>query len=159
MTTQQLNLWPINSAELIATGSYAHVYALSPLHVAKIQREKLIYGAEFCDIDAIDLGNECSIHSQLYEIGIQVPKPEGIFNIQLEGKVIAGFVSQRIYGISDYRTVPAQFKNIVEEQFRRQLEVAIKEGFHPNWDAEKNTIFEEHGQKLYLIDFHLWERI
>lgn len=167
MTTQEWFSEFSSEQEPLAVGGFAVIYPLSKTRVAKIPREAMIYGTKFYNIDGLDLNAECSMHNSLYEAGFQVPKPEGIFDVHLEGrierahghsKIVKGFVSQRIYGATDFNKLPEHLRSVAEQQFVEQLKRAAREGFVPNFDAMKNTIFDDKEKKLYLIDFHLWER-
>ena len=156
----------------LAKGGNGIVFPISRTHVAKIPLE----GSDSCEF----LDDEYQTHRELYEAGLQVPKPEGIFDIRLEGRIARffgrenlkrGIVSQRLCGIhpfgndlgerlhrlkgSEYNGV--QIQQIAMGQYHDQINRARELGFRPK-DVLFNCLMDLNETKLYLIDFARWER-
>lgn len=174
------------SSEPLAHGGFSVIYPVSSKHVGKIRKKHLDQLAHSLAeelspeilrnlegmqdyFEAMEkLKHEHEIHAELYRGGVQVPKPEGIFNLHLEGRldrlfgrrnfVLPSIVMQRIYGIPSNSPEVMPFFQNVHDQFCEELEKVRRLGFVPGIDHGSNILFDPKEQKLYLIDFESWVR-
>ena len=122
------------------------------------------------DSELAHLNNEYEIFSEAYKLGINVPKPEGIFNVALSNFeslrsllkpiLTPALVIERINGIP--------IDNISDENERVSAEVCLDEelrkakerGFNP-FDSiwEDNSLWDPVNKKIYLIDVDCWKRL
>ncbi|MEK6936379.1 MAG: hypothetical protein AABW67_06335 [Nanoarchaeota archaeon] len=145
--------------ELIGKGLDGFVYRISENHVAKIDE----------DVTFIDsLKHQYDICKKLYEKSISVPKPEGVFQIQIKGIPIPAFIMQFIEGfnikkIKDSPDLMKQLKLSADDVNRicylhtAEVIKAERLGFHPTDGGYNNGIWSPSENKNYLIDFSYWK--
>jgi len=132
-------------------GSYGEVYRISDTHVAKVEK--------FHDINSLE--EEFDIAKELYEKGISVPKPEGIFPVGMSKTKMQGFVMEYIYGKTFDEVYQRDEELFYQVKKLREKEInKVKDlGFYPkDFLNNKNNIWQPDEEKVYLIDFGRWER-
>jgi len=159
----------------IGQGSEGLVYRISNKHAAKVPRESSGRG---------NLKKESRIAEILFEEGVSVPKPEGIFkirNLDLISSVIPAeaFVMEYIAGKTGFEFFSdslffkrdssgfvgtpsflkhseeyAHVKNLHDEEIKKARELGFL-----SFDAEfrGNFIWSPERDRVYLIDFGMWE--
>jgi len=161
----------------IGRGAEGIVYKISDKYVAKVPR--------ICYPDSKkNLRKEFEIAKVLFENGVSVPEPEGIFkirNLGLTSVIIPSeaFIMEYIKGktgseffrdYSSFRMVNPNFiespsfagyneeYNHIKKLYEEEIKKAKEIGFLP-FDAEfnGNYIWSAERSKLYLIDFGMWE--
>jgi len=160
----------------IGCGISSIVYAISDEFVIKIPRVSLSYVIP--KVDDFFLGQiveeleaEFEIQRQLYEGGVSVPKPEGIFLCDfyfLLQRWYAGLVMERIEGINGNIAIQIdQFGSFCDMRraeiklrgmMRIELEKVRSLGFYPCDQGLHNTIYNPEMDKLWLIDFEVWKK-
>ncbi len=130
-------------------GAEAEVYRISERHVAKVPLDHRSSPDR-------DLTHEFEIAEDLFENGISVPKPEGIFPIHLMNSVRNGFVMEFIDGKSGARLRGNEI-SYVRDLLYKEIRKVRDLGFDPeDWYSPKNYIWEPQEDKIYLIDFLRW---
>ncbi|MBI5066248.1 hypothetical protein HZA97_08490 [Candidatus Woesearchaeota archaeon] len=145
---------------------YNRVRRISSSHVAKT-----VLGYQFWDKTSFfwglkllrDLNKEITKQTVLYNLGIAVPRPKGLFNVTFressleEGIVVPGFVMEYIPGITlslmQQEDVFPEANKMYEEEIRRAKAL----GFYPGDEGLHNAIWNSEKRKTYLIDFADWE--
>jgi hypothetical protein len=132
---------------VIGEGDYNSVLALSQRHVAKVPLEP-----------SYDLEGEYKMHCELYQAGVSVPKPLGIFRFfpfNYWGEFGIGLVMQRLQGVNGTKT-RGKTRVKVERQLEKELEICEELGFKPFDEGLHNCIWNPKEQELHLIDFVGW---
>lgn len=151
----------------LGSGQQGRVYAISKGHVAKVQKRKFHPTG-----DPESLQKEYENAQDLYREGISVPKPEGIFPVQIRWLETGfgllypekeAFVMERIRGRTMDSIMEANLYNKVEDLYLAELEKCAAAGFSmPDHTLTrffghryKNAIYnQDQGKgKIYLIDF------
>jgi len=149
-----------------------YVYAISPNHVAKAQGFYALLVNLEGKVHA--LRAEYCIADKLYDAGISVPKPEGVFLVSLN---TSKSFDEEMKHRSVHETVPAfvmewlkdtilveEIKSSSEKEFaellrEKELSKARAIGFY-SYDAHwHNALWDKEKEKVYLIDFERWRRI
>jgi len=117
------------------------------------------------------LAREFEIQRQLYEGGISVPRPEGIFactfplfeHISFFKKYFPGLIMERLYGVKGTHalygkscTEDEKLTGMMEAEFDRAMALGFKKSIDACLD---NTIYNPEIDKLWLIDFGGWSKI
>ena len=141
----------------IRSGFYNVIYELTEQHVVKVNRPDR-------DATVEDLVQESQVAHQLYNEGVSVPKPEGIFKVKIRwGKNLyglwfptkIGFVMEKINGINGDE-INGDLRKKVEELHQIELEKCWKLGFFTGDIDLSNSIYDSVNAKSYLIDFYGW---
>ncbi|MBI2145919.1 hypothetical protein HYU22_01090 [Candidatus Woesearchaeota archaeon] len=117
----------------------------------------------------IGLENEYSMLKAVYEAGVSVPKPEGVFLVPvprdgilnyLQGRKLLtpGILMQYIAGIPMNKLRGKR----LDEAFRLRHEELRKckiAGFDPLDTIERNAIYSPLENKVYLVDVENWQTI
>ena len=107
------------------------------------------------------LENELNICSELFELGINVPKPNGLFLIHntFLDEFRPAFVMEKIKNI-DLRDFRISELTKISKKVQEQIKKAESLGFIPSDDVEKleNVLYDPKNNKVYLIDFAFWTR-
>ncbi|MDO8516937.1 MAG: hypothetical protein Q7S33_02325 [Nanoarchaeota archaeon] len=143
-------------ARPLGSGIHGSVYQISDIHAAKFYDEQ----------NVSDPDKECKIAKELYKNNINVPKPEGVFKIDLKAKNT--FLSQKHAFVMEYlpgyilEDVPSnEIKRLgLNELAEIELEKARKLGFL-TIDSEprrnnSNQIWCPDRNRIYIIDFVNW---
>jgi hypothetical protein len=142
------------------------VYRISNYHAAK-----LVKGREHWeDYDEKtqkglikDLINECLLHTQAYQLGISVPKPEGLFKVIIRTEedsciIAPAFVMEYVPGnnLLVLSLEQSEGLNSAMTQRDESLEKARNAGFIPADIHFENNIWNSARKKLCLIDLGKW---
>jgi len=156
---------------LIGWGSDGLIIAISDDHIAKLPRKNK--GLE-------GLTNEFLTCKFLYDRGVNVPKPEGIFKVKrrgltnlfgLFGEDRVGFVMQWLKGhtLWDYDIFPTQSQiELFDQEVKKCQDLGFYAEDHHLYDSEsvplemrdhcyRNGIYVPAEDKVYLIDFSRWK--
>lgn len=103
-----------------------------------------------------DVLNGSLIGKSLYKVGVSVPKPYGVFSVDIgssDGRNVLGFVMENVEGedilkIKDRKSIGDVLREI-------ELKKAINLGFEPGYDARINCILTP-DLRAVLIDFDNW---
>jgi len=140
-------------------GGHGMVFLISEGVVAKTPP----IGKQFSDPVFLEqLAREADIAEGLYERGISVPKPHGLFSLDFsyDGRTvenIPSFVMDFIDGIH-YWELGGKFKERIEFLYSREIKKAISVDFVPDDVKESNSKFVPDQDRIYLIDFTLWKK-
>lgn len=142
--------------EIVGTpGAHGKVYRLTDNYVVKVlwDRAHIKKGVE----------HEFFIACELCGEGISVPKPIGLFDVEVKegssiynrkGFVMAFVPDSNVYGYK---------KCVLKRRLNRELRKCKRLGFDPldppNFVLGKhNVLYDKKQDKLYLIDFYHWQR-
>jgi len=151
----------------VDAGSRSRVYRVSEDYVVK-------FPWPFPDLEKCweprrvdDLVDEFRIAEQLYESGVSVPTPKGIFISSISNPLIRlfpaekypAFIMEYIDGVT-LAKVPHEKRGHLRNLSKLELEKARKLGFLPSNEAEHEThsIWSPKRKRIYLVDFERWER-
>jgi hypothetical protein len=141
----------------LGEGYFGKVFALSQDKVAKVVSW----------IGDYPLLEEYQIQKQLWEGGINVSEPFGVHEISLNGKLARffgiknkqkAFVMERLQGVNLMQVENFSARNFYQEKYLEQIEKVESLGFVPRDTGIHNAFVDDYLNKVYLIDFHLWER-
>jgi hypothetical protein len=152
-------MWGPALLDCVGSGAHSNVYGLSSDHVIKLPFLK----------EGLSIIRELIISSHLYEDGVSVPKPEGIFKIaiskedqfqlrELVNVEKAGFVMERIHGEVIDSTMhhhKADLSRVIELMVA-ELAKCEKLGYVFNDTGPHNAIYDAGHDRIYLIDFGSW---
>lgn len=151
--------------EVIGDGGYSRVYKLTDDYVVKVMFDD---GHRDRNRDY-----EYIIANELYEAGISVPKPVGLFDVKVVrahyGRIFmeeGGFVLERGFVMDRVRDDKVECFDKGRElgqRLDRELTKCEELSFIPHdncWYGRggHNVLYDKKQDKLYLIDFGLWER-
>ena len=148
----------INS-HLLDFGQYSDVYNIFPENTSLLNGKSLVAkiiklgGTRNLNSAIRMLRKEYIITKHLYEKGVNVPQPLGIFNLKNSGLQFKRYPSFVMEHIKEDSTLTGSES---EKLYCEQINRAKKLGFYPydSWSF-KNTIISD--CKIYLIDFGLWQ--
>ena len=128
-------------------GKYNLICMVGDSHVVKFKR---FWGIEFKPFSE----HEFQVAKALYNLGISIPKPEGVFEIEhpKTRDIVPGFVMEYIPG----KKVNINENNKIElllDEIKKVREYGF-ETIDVNID---NAIWCPERRKIYLIDFEGWE--
>jgi len=128
-------------------GKYNLIHMVGNGHVVKFKR---FGGMEFKPFSE----HEYKIAKALYSLGISVPKPEGIFNIEHPKThlIVPGFVMEYI---PEKRLIIGG--NYESALWSREIKEVRRHGFDPFDSGTDNVIWCPQRNRIYLIDFEGWE--
>lgn len=138
----------------IGKGQFASVYAVSEKHAAKV------YNFPYPWNCFRDLQEEYHNTLELYNEGISVPEPEGVFRVKirwtntLNGYFFPGrtaFVMQRIKGVKADKAEGDLAKK-ARELFDKEVEKCRKKGFFSGDFRLNNSIYVPAENRIYLVD-------
>ena len=143
-------IWGPAFLDEVGRGALGEVYGLSDRHVIKLPYLKR----------GLYLLRELVILLHLYENGVSVPKPEGIFKIAVNKKdrshlrrlvnvEKAGLVMERVHGEEPYSANAIELMGVELDKCRRLGYICIDAG-------RSNAIYDTDHDKVYLIDFGSW---
>ena len=134
----------------IGWGAHGEVYRISDRHVAKIDYHEFSLGT---------LEKELEISRELFNGGISVPRPEGIFSVKISKyfSLINGFVMEYIRG-KEGDKVRNKYMDHVTGLINIEIEKVIKLGFCPLDFGLHNSIYVPKEDRVYLIDFAFWKQ-
>jgi len=150
--------------ELIGSGSDGPVYRISDDKVAKFEwAGGLGVPGGFFAVSPIGkrIQNESEVCKFLYENGVSVPKPYGIFRIkQPRGEMWSAIGVPRRFPafVMEYLDAGGPRPENISELVEKERQKAITLGFKLH-DAgySDNTLWVPNRQKVYLIDFSKWQ--
>ena len=168
-----ISRWPEQWVETPKVNpQYNRVRRISETHVVKfpeICESKDIFqwyksSEERCLESLQEVCKEFETHLLAFNLGLSVPKPEGIFEVFLRENYrsvnIPGLVMEYIPGITVYELFTSNHPDIFNAELQRneELEKFEKLGFY-DWDADNdlNAIWNPEKRKIYLIDFQYCE--
>lgn len=140
--------------EIVDSGSCSEVYKLTDDYVVKIGRS---------------VNHEYLIAKGLYNADVSVPKPIGVFDVKVNpsknykgGIKAKGFVMEFVH--DDKENLEISKRCEIEQRFVQELKKCRKLGFVPSdieWYglSRHNVLYDKKQDKLYLIDFELWEKV
>jgi RIO-like serine/threonine protein kinase len=141
----------------IDRGAYGQVYAISRNHVVKVPR---FPERSFWSFNA--MVDELDICQRLYDHGIQVPKPEGIFRVNLRHLLkrnppeTKGIVMERLRGKEGYKlkgSLRERASQLLDEEIKKSINI----GFFPKDYCLYNTVYDPKSDRLHLLDFGAWK--
>lgn len=120
-------------------------------------------------VDDSDMGVYClekeyKIARELFEGGVSVPKPEGLFGVRADGLNLISMQSRKLIPAFVMGYVEAAEKMSFDEQaIRRDLAdregaKAIALGWNPPFDVYWNALYVPQERRVYLSDFVLWTK-
>ncbi len=156
--------------KFIRGGSTGRVYQVS-------QSADLVAKVPLLEEDLDAVVRDCFIAQRLFESGISVPQPKGMYDLRWDGRtkelhrqnkdsmwyldhnILPGFVMERIRG---FRL--DEFAEIAEvEEYGRAVELrdlelirARERGFCPIDVGSENVLYIPNQDKIVLIDFECW---
>ena len=142
----------------INRGYYGIVYRVGENHAAKVLFKKYLDGTMRFRSDESSLLNlmgEYEITKTLFESGVSVPQPFGIFKIPISNMRVPGFVMQYIDGKRAIDLDDPEYNEamlLADDQLRE----AKMLGFDPVDADGKNVLWCPRERKPYLIDFGSW---
>jgi tRNA A-37 threonylcarbamoyl transferase component Bud32 len=138
--------------KVFGSGIHGKVYEIDDNYVIKVGKR---------------IDKEYRIAKELYEAGIPVPKPIGVFDVEVEhsyGKVRVekGFVMELVR--NDMCRLEKEDK--LRRRYKLELKKCRKLGFIPRdyyWPEcfggkRHNILYNEKQDKIYLIDFGAWRK-
>jgi len=150
-------------------GCHGKVYLIGDRHVAKIKHVPYLFLLN--DQEAVDcLVKEFNITRHLYEEGISVPKPEGIYSMKLRSvdnpiswfipRTFPAFVMEAIYGVS-LGSLKGEEREEALDLTRKELTKARR--WYTTYDSDDesiwhNTLWVPEQKRVVLIDFEFWKR-
>jgi len=136
--------------EKVGNGKESNVFRISNNHAAKTP----IIPHE---ITLKNLEKEFEIAKILFDKGISVPKPEGIFFIKYDIHFLKSFIMEYIEGKNGFEISNEEY-SYSARLWREELERARGLGFI-TYDSSHagNFIWSPKKEKIYLIDFEMWE--
>ncbi len=110
------------------------------------------------------LKREYEICKRLYESGVTVPEPLGIFEVALRGyfldffkpKIRRAFVMQYIPGPTLNEIMGTKRLQHAEGLWKSEIERAVALGFKPHDIGPQNAIWNKKEDQVYLVDFEGW---
>ena len=107
----------------------------------------------------LKLFHEYEIQKELYESGISVPKPFGVYSIKNteDSNYYPGFIMRYIPGKNLWE-LPISFREKIYGLRDLELNKARDLGFKPGRDIKYNFIWVPEEEKVYLIDFNFWRK-
>lgn len=148
-------------------GGYGNVYSVNNSLVAKTfkvtpkVKEGFVFGLD----DEIKrkvpffLEREFILGSRLYNSGVSVPKPHGLFLVydSTFGEYLPAIIMERIKNVSikNLRVSEQEYLGALRDL---EMEKAENKGFIPGDDSESfgNYLYSKKEDKVYLIDFMFW---
>lgn len=135
--------------QCIGHGRHAGIYWISQNRAIKIPiynlKEKGLMEA---------FTEEAYIQRVLWDEGIIVPRPYGVFPVVLNGVETQGLVMERIHGMDlDRLGFPSELIN----RGCNEIAKAFQTGFSPGDLCPQNMIYEEKTGRVVLVDFETWE--
>lgn len=128
-------------------GGYHRILDVSPKLVAKVPLSS--------SITVSKLRQEYKTMKSLYDSGISVPLPYGVYRVVVnpfEKISDPSIIMQRIYGVT-VDLLEGALRNRAERLMEQELEKVSKVGFSL-WDpGAHNTRYSPLHKKVYLIDF------
>ncbi len=159
--------WPVEWPETPQVNRwYDNVRRISETHVVKVLRYvHSIYGSDETQRYAVaalkKLHDEYVLQKQAYDLGLSVPKPEGIFEVKTSSNPLLkpGFVMEYIEGPVLAKLLDEGKKdisaNVIKLMFD-ELDKAFRLGFIPEDYNYSNVIWCPKKDKVYLIDLEQW---
>ncbi len=131
----------------VKRGKYNLIHMVGEGHVVKFKR---FGGMEWLPFSE----KEYRVAKALYELGISVPKPEGVYEIEhpITKKPASAFLMEYIPG---KRLIIGG--NYESELWAREAKKVRREGFDVLDLTPENSIWCPSRKKIYLIDFEGWE--
>ncbi len=155
----------ITEAKVLDQGGQAVVYRLSTTYptpfplCAKVFNFNFVYPSQISS----DLEKEARVNQSLYEAGISVPRPVGLFRLlsSVHSSPVPSFVRECIEGRTYGQLFPWQKEKAVKV-FEEERLKAIEIGFIPkDCYPTKNCLYTVKGwsvKSVTLFDFSFWGR-
>ncbi len=173
LTLQNLEAYPLQQEpQEVGRGIRAFVYRISENHVAKIPHDKY----DFLENNDVWLRNdesaieeivhEYEIARELFDGGVCVPRPEGIFSIHMgrEPYVLAERGTNYPGFVMEY--VPGEIIVNIEEDYELRIKIYDEEvkkaqelGFLTEDADGINGIWSPTREKVYIFDFGEWAKV
>ncbi len=141
----------LDNARMIGSGTRcspkSHVYEMGDKAVKTFEAGHLIPQDE-----SSRLKKELDVAMELYNAGVRVPKPYGVFRIEINGRKTFGYVMQCIDGKNLDEFNVFEGRNEYEQIAKDEVDKAKSQGFvlHDRWCG--NVMVSDNSQ-VYLIDF------
>ena len=156
---EKLNRFPQEAevfTPLIGKGQFASVYAITDNHVAKV------YNWPYLGDNLRDMQEEYENTREAWRAGISVPKPEGVFEVDIRWWKTAfglffpkrkAFVMEWIHGVrADDKGLDKGHGKRARELFHKEVEKCESLGFFSGDFRLNNAIYVPYEKKIYLID-------
>lgn len=147
------------------------VFHLDRSLTAKIFQDDDLDNYPSCWGDPLSAEEKCKKEMDLYswciKIGMQVPKPEGIFSTEIPLLTGQGesptlywiLIMERLRGAKHTDDLKPRQRKIAKSQYREQLELASEKGLAICDSSFRfNTLYKPQRKTLYLIDPTRWSR-
>ena len=150
---------------VLGYGEYATVYAVGNKAVkvdntARHNPEIREDSAQLMQMVKGEMYREYSLCKKLYDRGISVPKPYGVFRVELDDKRTIGFVMDRINGetlmyYKAHKSNEKEAKIFAEKikEMQEEIKKASDLGFLLDDRTENNAMVDEEKNRVVLIDF------
>lgn len=134
----------------VGSGSEGIVYRISDSLVAKVPYYQYRIG---------DLDHEYRMCLELNLVGVAVPRPEGVFEVDIPGgSPSAALVMEFIEGQKLARIKSGRIKTIALKSMEEEITKARDYSFITRDCGVHNSIFVAKEEQTYLIDFSGWLR-
>ncbi len=98
----------------------------------------------------------------LYENGVSVPKPEGVYRVKNEnGNLVPAYVMENMSGYVELAELKGEEEENVKKLRDIELDKVKKLGYQPD-DATRNSrnvLWNREKDKVCLIDFETWYKL
>ena len=137
----------------VGEGAEGNVFKISDGLVAKVLNARAYNSNCIREI----LEKEFETANDLYANGVRIPRPRGIFDLNLfkDGIKYPCFVMQYIHGVDIEKLVGLEREFAIKKQ-KKELEKAINLGYEP-CDTDASNAILSRG-RVYLIDFIGWRK-
>ncbi len=139
-----------NNLSKVGEGDFAFIYEINEDKVCKIPKSN-----SFLEIYREYLNQE-----KAFRQGINVPKPYGVYKINISNKVVPGLVMRNL-GSLTLNKLSDDLRRKINKQRDEELEKAHKKGLFV-WQSDcmhaNNAIYVPSEKKVYLIDCAMWHK-
>lgn len=142
---------------LLGKGTHGSVYAISEFHVIKVKDP---LSQDYLRVNTVE--QEFWIQKKLYDLGISVPFPEGVFNLQLkteqngwQTQEVIGLVMERINGkpvSKSPRVIP-----FIDEWMKREIAKMRQAQIDYSGPHYHDIIYDSKTGRIALVDFTLYK--
>jgi len=149
-------------SSVIVSERYANIYRISKELIVKLPASIDAVKSERIEDHLKRLFNEALLQKQAYDLGVRVPRVEGIFridicnNCKLHKKIsVPGLVMEYIPGRHPHND---RGNVLFEELLKVEMSKARNAGFVPGIDSlfNQNIIWDDLRELVHLIDLGCW---
>lgn len=138
----------LKNLELIGAGFHAEVFRIGSEAIKCPYRSNR---------ENYSIREEFEMQKQLFAVGIKVPEPYEILEVQLKNRTVKAMRMEFIEGKNIEKLRMDQNKIIAEKLYYQELDRAIALGFQP-YDVDLCNAVYSKNRGVYLIDFDGWRR-